>query len=33
MITEDIREIFKAFFSGVSEKIHALSADKAIQSH
>jgi HAE1 family hydrophobic/amphiphilic exporter-1 len=32
VITDDIREIFKAFFSGVSERIHALSANKAIQS-
>jgi HAE1 family hydrophobic/amphiphilic exporter-1 len=32
MITDDIRETFKAFFSGVSERIHALSANKVIQS-
>ena len=33
MITDDIREILKVFFSAVSEKMHALSVHKAIQSH
>ena len=33
MITDDIREILKVFFSAVSEKMHALSVHKVIQSH